>query len=91
MTRKELVRIVVARTGARRALAAAALDAVTDAIADALAAGGSVTVRNFGRFETFVSAPTRSVDPRTGQPLRVPPRRRIRFAAAPALRRRLRP
>lgn len=91
MNRRDLVRTVAARTGVPLAAAAAAIDAVTGAIADGLAAGERVTVRRFGRFEAFTSPPKRAVDPNTRLPVPVPPRVRVSFRSAPALRARIRP
>jgi DNA-binding protein HU-beta len=66
-----------------------AIDAVFDIIAGELAAGGSVTLKGFGRFETHVAAAREGRNPKTGEPMQIPAHRRVVFRAGKGLRARM--
>lgn len=66
-----------------------AIDAVFGIIADELAAGGSVTLHGFGRFESQAVAARNYRHPKTGESIQVPAHRRAVFRAGKALKARV--
>lgn len=83
-------RLLVARAaeqaGVSRAVAARVFDAVFAGIATELARGRHVTIPGFGSWGIRVHAPRRGRDPRTGEPLAIPPRTKVAFRAGQQLR-----
>lgn len=66
-----------------------AVDAVFGIIAGELAAGGSVTLHGFGRFESQAVAARSYRHPKTGESIQVPAHRRAVFHASKALKARV--
>ncbi len=93
MNKTQLARALYARTDLSRAQAAAVLDALFDTevgiVAERLDRGEAVAIRGFGTFETRARAPRLAHDPRSGEPIQLPPRRAPFFRASAALKRRL--
>ena len=91
MTRSELVRLVVERTGMRPPEADAAVKAVLASIAGALARGESVRLVGFGTFAAKARAARTGRNPRTGAEIAVPASRSVSFRAGRGLRDALNP
>lgn len=80
VNRNDAVDIVAARTGTDRTAAAKAVTALVEAMAEALARGEDVHLARFGRFTVRIASERAGVNPRTGEPMTVPARRRVAFA-----------
>lgn len=85
VTRAELAERV-ADLGFTRPESAALVGHVLDALTGAIAAGESVTLAGFGRFDVLSRAPRTGRDLASGAPVAVPPRADVTFRAAPSLR-----
>ena len=59
------------------------LATILDSIAEAVTDGKEVRLSNFGKFDSFMSKPTKGVNPRTGEAIDVPSKQRFRFKAYP--------
>lgn len=70
MTKNELIKILEAKLGSRRA-AIDALEAVVDTIIREVARGGSVGITGFGTFEKVARAARTGRNPRTGETVRI--------------------
>ena len=85
MTKRELVRIV--GTGCTTALASAMVEAVFTAMMNHLVDEDRVEIRGFGSFTVrHVRARPNARNPRTGETLYVPPRRKVKFRPGVLLR-----
>jgi nucleoid DNA-binding protein len=87
MNRKELVqRAMFAMEGAAQQDGwAGAADALFDAIGAALKRGERVELRGFGTFSVVETKARPGRNPRTGNSIRIPPGRRVRFKPAKSL------
>lgn len=70
MNKSELLKVLEARLGSRRA-AVDALEAVVDTIIREVAKGGSVGITGFGTFEKVARAARTGRNPRTGETVRI--------------------
>ena len=89
LTRRGLVDRLRGRLGLSAREAGIILGDFLEILADQLAAGGAVSFRGLGRFETRLSPPRTGRNPATGRPAPIPARRRPVFILSPELRRRL--
>ncbi len=72
----------------RQLVKRAALE-VLDIIREGLLRDGSVRINNFGTFRIKRTAPRRGRNPKTGEPITIPPRNTVMFAPCKALREQL--
>jgi nucleoid DNA-binding protein len=79
VTKKELVERITQETQARQALVKNVVQEVLDGIAEELAKGNRLEFRDFGVFETRVSAPRKANNPKTLERVDVPAKRRVKF------------
>jgi DNA-binding protein HU-beta len=86
MNKHELVAKVAHDTGATKISAAAAVDAMLEAIAGALTKGDQITFVGFGTFKTTKRRARVARNPRTGDTIKIPKRRVVRFTAGKALK-----
>jgi DNA-binding protein HU-beta len=84
--RVELIDQVAARSGVARATAALAIDALLECVGDALRAGDLVRITGFGTFRAVETKERLGHDPRTKEPLTIPPGRRVLFSSGSRLR-----
>ena len=90
MNKDEMVKAFRKRLGwSREQDARNAIDAVFGIIAGELAAGGSVTLHGFGRFESQAVAARNYRHPKTGAEVQVPAHRRPVFHSSKALKARV--
>ncbi len=75
MTKAELVRQVAERTGMTKKDTALVVNAVFETIMDALAKGEKVQIAGFGVFEVKQRAERVGRNPRTGEEIKIPPRK----------------
>ena len=90
MNKQELVAKVAQDTGATKASAAAAVDSLLEAMTRALKKGDAITFVGFGTFKTTQRRARVAKNPRTGDAIKIPKRRVVRFTAGKALRRAVR-
>ena len=62
-------------------------DDVLDILGGALSEGSQVRLAGFGSLKTVDVAPRTVRNPRTGEPINVPAKKRVKFTAASALKR----
>jgi nucleoid DNA-binding protein len=79
MTKKEIVREVSAKYGIDQGLAKQIVQFVLDSIVRSLEKEGRIELRNFGVFEVKRRAARVARNPRTNEPLRVPPKTVVSF------------
>lgn len=79
MTKKEIVREVASTYGIDQGLAKQIVQFVLDSIVRSLEKEGRIELRNFGVFEVKQRAARVARNPRTNEPLRVPPRTVVSF------------
>ena len=91
VTKKELVQAVVDHTGCSRALAAEMVDSLLQTMREQLIAGNRIEVRGFGALAVKATkAKPAARNPRTGEIIHVPPRRKTHFKPGQQLRQALR-
>jgi DNA-binding protein HU-beta len=74
VNKADLIDEVAARTGQTKVAAAAAIEAAMDVIIEAVAESESVTLSGFGTFEARARKARTGRNPRTGDPVPIPPR-----------------
>jgi len=79
LNKADLVARVARESGLTKADVLRALDGVLDVVGRALRRGDKVTLVGFGTFSVGRHRARAAHNPRTGQPMRVPARRRPRF------------
>ncbi len=90
MTRSELIEALNQRfPRLTQAEAAAAVAAMLAAVEETLASGGRVEVRGFGSFSIYVQPPRLGRNPKTGESVAVPSKKKVHFKAGLALRERV--
>ena len=89
ITRARLAQEVSESAGISRREADLIVETVFDAIAGALRSGEEVEIRGFGSFRLRSRRARLTRNPRTGEPITVPPKRVPFFRAGKALRARL--
>ena len=74
MTKKEIVKDLSRRYGIDQAVTREIVQGVLDSIVDSLARTGRIELRNFGVFEIRRRAARVARNPRTNEPIKLPPR-----------------
>ena len=85
MVKADLVRRVEEATPLDSLDAQEAVDALFESVHAALARGGRVVLRRFGVLHTRPRKTGQARNPRTGEPVDIPPGRVVRFRPAPGL------
>ena len=86
MNKQDLVAKIARDTGATKITAAAALNSLLDGITRALKKGDQITFVGFGTFKTASRRARTARNPRTGDTIKIPKRRVVRFQAGKALK-----
>jgi DNA-binding protein HU-beta len=86
MNKQELIAKIAKDTGTSKAGAAAAIDSFIDGITKSLKKGDPITFVGFGTFKTTQRKARTARNPQTGDPIRIPKRRVVRFTAGKALK-----
>ncbi len=86
MTKHELIARIAQDTGATKASAAATVDSLLGSITRALKKGDAITFVGFGTFKTTQRRARLARNPRTGDAIKIPKRRVVRFTAGKALK-----
>jgi len=86
LNKNDLIAHVASATGASKADAGRAVDAILDGIAGALAGGGEVRLVGFGTFSVGHRKATTGKNPRTGETIQIAASNRPKFKAGKALK-----
>ena len=89
ITKKELVERVADKTSCKRVLAKRIVQALLDEIIDELSRGNRLEFRDFGVFEAKERAARVAQNPKTLDPVPVPPKRFVKFKIGRVLKQRL--
>lgn len=81
MNKGELINRVAETTGQSEAAVTKTINAALDAIQGEVAAGGSVTLANFGTFQRVKHKERKGYAPKTGQPYTSPAKHAPKFSA----------
>ena len=85
MIKKDLINKIAA-LGFTRKQAKEAMGAIIEGVGESLARGEKVQIQGLGTFEVRITKVRRGRNPKTGEPLEIPPRRVPTFRSAPILR-----
>lgn len=86
MNRNDLISAVVTNSGLSKGDATKAVDGVFSAITDALKDGDEVRLVGFGTFAVSERAASQGRNPRTGEPIDIPPTKQAKFKAGKQLK-----
>ena len=86
MTKADLVAKVATDAGLTRTVAEKAVNSLLLVVADALAAGEKVTLVGFGTFEVAKRSEREGRNPRTGEALKIPPSKGVKFRVGSKLK-----
>jgi DNA-binding protein HU-beta len=86
MNKHDLIAKIAADTGATKISAAAAVESLLRSITGALKKGDAITVVGFGTFKTTLRRARVAKNPRTGDAIKIPKRRVVRFTAGKSLK-----
>ena len=86
MNKHDLIATIAADTGATKSSAAATVESLLSSITRALKKGDAITFVGFGTFKTTLRRARVAKNPRTGDAIKIPKRRVVRFTAGKALK-----
>jgi DNA-binding protein HU-beta len=86
VNKRDLIARIAQDTGATKSSAAAAVDALLGTMTHALKKGEAITFVGFGTFKTSLRRARMAKNPRTGDAIKIPKRRVVRFTAGKALK-----
>jgi DNA-binding protein HU-beta len=86
MNKHDLIASVAQTTGATKTSAAAAIDSLLDSMTRALTKGEAITFVGFGTFKTTQRRARVAKNPRTGDAIKIPRRRVVRFTPGKVLK-----
>jgi len=86
MNKQEIIDKIATDTGTTKLAAAAAVESLLESITRALKRGDPITFVGFGTFRTSQRRARNARNPRTGDPIRIPKRRVVRFTAGKLLK-----
>jgi DNA-binding protein HU-beta len=90
MNKQDLIEHIAKQADISKAAAGRALNAVIGAVGTTLKKGGSVTINGFGTFAATKRAARIGRNPQTGQAIRIPASKVMKFRAGAALKRHVR-
>ncbi len=86
MNRKELIERIAQETDMRKRDVIQVVDAMTRVIAGEIGWGGSVRLIDFGAFSAPETKARAGRNPKTGEPIKIAARRRVKFTASKTLK-----
>ena len=86
MNKRDLIAQIAQDTGVTKSSALAAVDSLLETITKALKKGDAITFVGFGTFKTTQRRARVAKNPRTGDAIKIPKRRVVRFTAGKALK-----
>ena len=81
MNKADLVELIVAEGNTSKAVALRIIETVTEGITTALKRGNHVTLSGFGTFSTYQRKARNGRNPQTGELIKLPARRTVKFSA----------
>ena len=85
MTKAELVAKIASEAGITKSQAEKALDGFVSAVSNALAGGDKITLVGFGTFSVGTRAQREGRNPRTGEKIKIPASKVVKFKAGKTL------
>ncbi len=85
MTRVQLVAKIASEGGITKSKAEKAVDGFVAAVSAALAGGEKITLVGFGTFSVAARSPREGRNPRTGQKIKIPATKVVKFKAGKTL------
>jgi DNA-binding protein HU-beta len=85
MTKAEMVAKIASDNGITKSQAEKALDGFVSAVSDALATGDKITLVGFGTFSVGERAQREGRNPRTGEKIKIPASKVVKFKAGKTL------
>ncbi len=89
ITKKELIDRIADKEGHKRIVVKKVIQAFLDLIVEELGNGNRLEFRDFGVFESKLSAPRQAQNPKTMDKVHVPPRRTVKFKTGRVMKMRL--
>ena len=86
MTKADLVRSISAETGIIRKDVALAVDAFLESLKDSLKDGKHIEIRGFGTFKLKVRKERMGRNPKTGESIQIPAKKKVAFRASKDLK-----
>lgn len=86
MNKNEIINEVARKTGLSRREAEVGIQTMLDMIAKEIAKGGKVTLTGFGTFDVGKRKARSGVNPRTGEPIKIPASKMPRFKPSRIMR-----
>ena len=86
MNKQDLIAKIAKDVDLSKTAASAAVDSFIDGVTRALKKGDSITFVGFGTFKTSQRKARTARNPRTGETIKIPKRRVVRFSAGKALK-----
>ncbi len=86
MNKSELINEVARKTGLSRREAEVGVQSMLDLVSKEIAKGGKVTLTGFGTFDVGKRKARAGVNPRTGDPIKIPASKMPRFKPSRAMR-----
>ena len=86
MNKRDLIAQIAQDTGGTKSSTGAAVDSLLETITKALKKGDAITFVGFGTFKTTQRRARVAKNPRTGDAIKIPKRRVVRFTAGKALK-----
>ena len=86
MNKRDLIAQIAHDTGVTKSSAGATVDSLLETITKALKKGDAITFVGFGTFKTTQRRARVAKNPRTGDAIKIPKRRVVRFTAGKALK-----
>ena len=86
VTKRDLAKLLAAKLSLKKGLAYQCADACFDGLAEAIIQGNRIEVRGFGVWEVKETRAKNAHNPRTGEHVLVPARRKVMFKAGKLLR-----
>lgn len=86
MTKQELINTLADMTGASKTDTQIFISALEDTIRETLAQGGEVPLPGIGKFKVKATAAKVGRNPKTGEPVQIPAKRKAVFVPAKALK-----
>jgi nucleoid DNA-binding protein len=89
MSKREITKIIAKEAGITLLQAQKAYLAMLEGIKDALRSGDHVTFSGFGSFEVKTRAERKGRNPKTGEIIPIPPKKRVKFTPSRELKKTL--
>ncbi len=86
MNRKDLISWIMKKANLNSSQATKALNSTLEGILDALKRGERVTLSGFGSFEIKIRNPRKGRNPKTGEQVSIPSKKRVKFNPSKTLK-----